>query len=278
VTPKASNRLFSIGEFAAATQLSPKALRLYDEQRILQPATIDPASGYRYYRSDQVSLGRLIRTLRDMGLPLAEVARIVAADRTRAEMFLNECARSLDYRYAREKRAFQTALLLLRDTARTEAILVEERLRPAMTVVVRPFSADRALFYERLRKQSDDAHSALARAGLQRTEGLYCRLIDPLSDEEAQMELLLPIETPALFPSGITLRQLPEAACAVIAAGPALSVQGTDFSGPLDAIFDWFDRRGYRAVEPPWLSRTSRDGAPVTELLWAYEPGSHFTR
>ena len=58
-----SSRLLSIGEFAAATQLSQKALRIYDEQRLLVPARIDTATGYRYYSSDQVPLGRLVRTL-----------------------------------------------------------------------------------------------------------------------------------------------------------------------------------------------------------------------
>lgn len=274
-----SSRLLSIGEFAAATQLSPKALRLYDEQHLLQPATIAAASGYRYYRSDQVPLGRLIRTLRDMGLSLADVARVVAADRARAERLLGEYARELDQRYAREKRAFQAALLLLRDAARSEAVTVEERLRPAMTVVVMPFVADRRHFYERLRTQLEQARAALERVGLQAGEGSYCRLVDPLSDEDARLELLLPVETPAALPSDITLRQLPPAACAAVAtsapvAASAPGAPGVDFTGALDAIFDWFDRRGCRAIDAPWLARTARNGAPHTELLWAYEPGS----
>jgi DNA-binding transcriptional MerR regulator len=274
VNAKAPNRLLSIGEFAAATQLSPKALRLYDEQRLVQPATIDPTSGYRYYRRDQVVLGRLVRTLREMGLALIDVARIVNADRVRAETLLGECARDVDHRYAREKRAFQAALLLLRDAARSEVVTVEERVRPAMTAVVRPFTSNRHLFYEHLRMQLDDAHVALERTGLLRTGDSYCRLIDPLSDEEAQMELLIPIDPPARLPSEITLRQLPEAACAVVATDAVFKVQGTDFSGPLDAIFDWFDRRGYRAADAPWLSRAARDATVITEVLWAYGPAS----
>ena len=73
-----SSRLLSIGEFAAATQLSQKALRIYDEQRLLPPARIDTTTGYRYYSSDQVPLGRLIRTLREMNLALTDIAKVVA--------------------------------------------------------------------------------------------------------------------------------------------------------------------------------------------------------
>ena len=40
-------RLLSIGAFAQATRLSPKALRLYDELGLLRPARVDEWTGYR---------------------------------------------------------------------------------------------------------------------------------------------------------------------------------------------------------------------------------------
>ena len=266
-------RLLSIGEFAAATQLSPKALRLYDEQGLLQPAKIDPASGYRYYGNDQVPTGRLIRTLRDMDLPLANVARVVAADSALAELLLSRFATERDYRYAREKRAFQSALLLLRDAARTDPVTVEQGVRAAMTVLVSPFVTDRVRFYERLSRQADTARQIAREAGLQLKQDSYCRLIEPLSDEESQLELLLPVETPAQLPEAVTLRQLPAVACAVIAL-EALNVHGADFSAPVDVLFDWFDRRGYRALDAPCLARLARGTELRSEICWAYEPAS----
>ncbi|GAA1421943.1 MerR family transcriptional regulator [Catellatospora coxensis] len=62
------------GEFGAAARLSPKALRLYAEQGLLPPARVDPATGYRYYRPDQLPRARLIARLRRLGLPLARIA------------------------------------------------------------------------------------------------------------------------------------------------------------------------------------------------------------
>jgi PPM family protein phosphatase len=38
--------LLTIGAFAKASRLSPKALRLYDELGLLVPALTDPLSGY----------------------------------------------------------------------------------------------------------------------------------------------------------------------------------------------------------------------------------------
>jgi DNA-binding transcriptional MerR regulator len=65
--------LMSIGEFASAAQLSPKALRLYGENGLLPPAWVDPVSGYRYYGLEQLRAATLIALLRRGGMPLAEV-------------------------------------------------------------------------------------------------------------------------------------------------------------------------------------------------------------
>jgi DNA-binding transcriptional MerR regulator len=269
VKPDSPVRLLSIGEFSAATQLSPKALRLYDEQRILQPARTHPSSGYRYYGNDQVAVGRLIRALRDMSLPLADVARIVQTDRRGAEHVLTQFAGELDRRYARDKRAMQAALLLLRESEPSDSFAIEERSRPAMTVVVYPFTADRLHFYDRLRSEREAADAALARARLRTELVSYCRLIDPLTDDEAQVELLVSVRPAAPLPDDVTLRHLTQASCAVMDI--TASTQGSDFRAPVDALFDWFDRRGYRAVDVPWLARMNQGHELRTEVLWAYE-------
>jgi DNA-binding transcriptional MerR regulator/effector-binding domain-containing protein len=65
--------LMPIGEFAAASRLSQKALRLYGENGVLPPAWVDPDSGYRYYRADQLRTATLVALLRRAGMPLAEI-------------------------------------------------------------------------------------------------------------------------------------------------------------------------------------------------------------
>lgn len=67
----------TIGEFAALTRLSPKALRLYDSLGLLPPADTDPSSGYRFYLPGQVERARRIRMLRDVGLPLAQIGELL---------------------------------------------------------------------------------------------------------------------------------------------------------------------------------------------------------
>ena len=65
--------LMPIGEFAAASRLSQKALRLYGENGVLSPAWVDPDSGYRYYRPEQLHTATLVALLRRAGMPLVEI-------------------------------------------------------------------------------------------------------------------------------------------------------------------------------------------------------------
>ena len=85
--------LIPIGQFAAASRFSAKALRLYDENGLLEPALVDPDSGYRYYRVEQLREATLIALLRQAGMPLAEI-RAFLSDKSVAR--LAEYERRLD--------------------------------------------------------------------------------------------------------------------------------------------------------------------------------------
>lgn len=71
--------LLTIGAFARAARLSPKALRLYDELGLLRPAEVDQASGYRFYEPAQLERARLVATLRRLGMPLARILLVCDA-------------------------------------------------------------------------------------------------------------------------------------------------------------------------------------------------------
>jgi DNA-binding transcriptional MerR regulator len=72
--------LMSIGEFARLSRLSAKALRLYDELGLLAPAQVDPDSGYRWYAAGQLDNARLVASLRQMGVPLAQIQLILSLE------------------------------------------------------------------------------------------------------------------------------------------------------------------------------------------------------
>jgi DNA-binding transcriptional MerR regulator len=69
----------TIGEFSKMTYLSVKALRHYHDVGLLEPAEIDPASGYRRYGTDQVATAQAIRRFRDLDMPLEQVRAVLEA-------------------------------------------------------------------------------------------------------------------------------------------------------------------------------------------------------
>jgi len=69
----------AIGEFGRLAGLSAKALRLYDVSGLLRPDSVDPATGYRRYRADQLDRARRISLLRRIAMPLAEISKVIDA-------------------------------------------------------------------------------------------------------------------------------------------------------------------------------------------------------
>ncbi|WP_306204329.1 DNA polymerase III subunit beta family protein [Actinoplanes sp. RD1] len=68
-----------IGEVSRASGLGVSALRFYDRAGVLVPAEVDAATGYRRYSDAQIRAARLVAGLRRVGMPVAGIARAVAA-------------------------------------------------------------------------------------------------------------------------------------------------------------------------------------------------------
>ena len=68
--------LLTIGAFAKASRLSPKALRLYDELGLLVPAKIDPDNGYRLYEPEPARTGQARLLAAPAGMPLARIRTV----------------------------------------------------------------------------------------------------------------------------------------------------------------------------------------------------------
>lgn len=71
------DELVTIGHFARLSGLSVHALRHYDDVGLLAPAAVDPDTGYRRYRHDQIGRARLIRALRWTDLPVEEIRAVL---------------------------------------------------------------------------------------------------------------------------------------------------------------------------------------------------------
>jgi DNA-binding transcriptional MerR regulator len=78
--------MFRIGDFSKIARVSGRLLRYYDEIGLLNPAFIDPQTGYRYYSAQQLPQLNRILVLKELGLSLDQVARLVARETSTNEI------------------------------------------------------------------------------------------------------------------------------------------------------------------------------------------------
>jgi DNA-binding transcriptional MerR regulator len=69
----------SIGDFSRATHMTVKTLRHYHQIGLLEPAEVDPYTGYRRYATDQIPAAQVIRRFRGLGMPLEEIQAVMSA-------------------------------------------------------------------------------------------------------------------------------------------------------------------------------------------------------
>lgn len=68
----------TIGEFSRITHLSVRTLRRYHELGLVEPDTVDPVSGYRYYDLDQVPTAQVIHRFRELDMPLRDLRELLS--------------------------------------------------------------------------------------------------------------------------------------------------------------------------------------------------------
>lgn len=129
--------LLRIGLFSALSAISVRMLRHYQEQHVLEPAFTDPLTGHRYYSAAQLTDAHWIARLRDAGLPVRDIAEIMAnrGDPERLDAIMSAHGRRLTAERARladMSVAFDRMFTYLKES--TMDINVHRAQMPAMTV------------------------------------------------------------------------------------------------------------------------------------------------
>ncbi len=198
--------MFTIGPFAGLAGVSPKVLRTYDTLGLFRPAWTDPSSGYRFYSPAQLPDIRRILALRDMGIGLGEIGRLVAG---------GDLRESLDRRreeLERERRDVERRLASLEIRVEMGATGSSEP-----DVVVRPIRAE-AVATLTLDDGEDDADAFYALESHVRDAGRRARrppgtLAHP---ETALPEIFVPVTGPIPTTDRIAYRRLPACHAATV--------------------------------------------------------------
>lgn len=105
-----SDRLYSIGDVARRTGLTIKTIRFYSDQGIVPPTDRSP-TGYRLYGIEAVARLDLVRTLRDLGLDLSTIRKVVDREVSLPEVAAAHAeALTVQIRTLRLRRAVMTAV------------------------------------------------------------------------------------------------------------------------------------------------------------------------
>lgn len=157
--PYDGGELLTIGAFARASRLSPKALRLYDELGLLTPERVDPRSGYRLYAPAQLERARLVAWLRRLGMPLARIREVceLAPDTAASAVAAYWAQVETDTAARRDLAAFLVDQLSRKDTVMTEPATPLTMRCAALTDqgLVRPAHQDAAYAGPRLLAVAD---------------------------------------------------------------------------------------------------------------------------
>lgn len=98
------DELLPIGRFGRVSGLTIGALRHYHEVGLLIPARVDADTSYRSYAAHQIDDARLIASLRELDLGLAEIGAVIRGNATERARLLSAHRARLQAQLARSQR------------------------------------------------------------------------------------------------------------------------------------------------------------------------------
>ncbi|MYS18952.1 DNA-binding transcriptional regulator, MerR family [Streptomyces sp. DvalAA-14] len=207
-----------IGAFSVMTGLSRKTLRHYHEAGLLEPASIDPVTGYRHYDTSQVRTAEIIRRFRTLDMPVPQVKAVLAApDAGARNAIIAAHLRRMEDQLDQTRQAVGALRELLDPgAASARGLAVEVRAVPALRAAAISATVRRGDLGAWWTGALDELYGAARAAAVAPTGpagGLWAPEL--FADEEGAATLYLPVGG-GIAPSGrVAMAELPAAELAV---------------------------------------------------------------
>jgi DNA-binding transcriptional MerR regulator/effector-binding domain-containing protein len=183
-----------VGEFSRMTHLSVKTLRHYHQVGLLDPARVDESTGYRYYSPDQVPRAQVIRRLRDLDMPVAEVkAVLLASDAAERNQLIAAHLDRLEGELARTTAAVNSLRGLLERPRSSES--VEHRTVAAVRAIAIVDVVDRDDILDWWQGALGELHATVSGQHLRArgpSGGLFANQI--FADDRGEATVFIPVE------------------------------------------------------------------------------------
>jgi DNA-binding transcriptional MerR regulator len=243
--------VLKIGEFSRLAQVTVKALRYYDELGLLRPVFVDRYTSYRYYELEQLARLHRILALKDLGLSLDEVKRLLADEVPVAELRgmlrLRQADLQQHLRDEQERLArVEARLAQLERGDRHQAYDVVLKSAPALRVVSRRATLPR---YEAVGEAIGELLAHLARQAVTPAGPPQAVYYDSeYRARDVDVEVAVPLGQARLESTERLsvgwLPAMPELACAVHAGAMA------DIADAYAALSAWAPANAYRVAGP----------------------------
>src|SRR5215510_6717720 len=128
--------MFTIGEFSQLAQVSKRLLRYYDEIGLLKPVHIDKFTDYRYYSAEQLPQLNRILALKELGLSLDQIRRLL-----RDNVSTDEMQGMLLLKKAEAEQQLQAELQRIRNIESRLSFICSAEANKPLDVVVKAISA-----------------------------------------------------------------------------------------------------------------------------------------
>jgi DNA-binding transcriptional MerR regulator len=248
--------MFRIGEFSQIARVSGRLLRYYDSIGLLRPVRTDPQTGYRYYSAAQLGELNRILALKELGLTLDQIGRMLH-DRISAE----EIRGMLMLRKAELERSLREEAFRLRHVESRLTQIEEEGALKDYDVVIKsaapqPFLALRATFprmEDVMAMLHDVTRTVTARVPAAAREHMVVVAHSDFDDQDLDLEigfgLTRAVGKPLMLPDRreMTARELPAVAtlATIVRTGP---IHQSHLA--FGALGVWMEANGYQVDGP----------------------------
>jgi DNA-binding transcriptional MerR regulator len=257
--------MLRIGDFSRIAQVSVQTLRYYDDLGLLKPVEVDRFTSYRYYSFDQLPRLHRILALKDLGLSLEEIARLLqdelSAEQLKGMLRLKETElkEHVDEEFLRLERVRARLRQMEQEQTMPNYEVVLKKLEPQTIAGVRgkiPAFPEQRPLWEELGKFL---------AAQKITTNGACLTV--YYSEEPDIDAEVCESVARAFPDGgrvkfHTLPPVEQAAC-IVHHGPFTTI-GEAYS----FLLKWIPSNGYECVGPireVYLHEAEHEGASVSQ-------------
>ena len=268
--------MLKIGDFAKLTRLSVQTLRYFDDLSLLKPVEVDRFTGYRYYAYDQLPRLHRILALKDLGLSLEQIARLLAEDLPAAELRgmlrlkWSELREHVEDELGKLERVEVRLKQIEQENSMSNYDIVIKKVDPILVAGVRdiiPAYPQQGHLWDQLETYLRQQNVSPAGA---------CFTVYHADEPEIDAEVCEPLGRAVPTSDRAKVHELPglDMAASVVHHGPFTTIPEA-----YQAIVKWIDVNGYRCIgpvrevylQPPQEAGSQADLNTVTEIQFPVE-------